>query len=658
MLASGAHIKIGDVECLLDESVLDHYQHTTTDPQTFFSTQEAGPHITHATLYHQIRYWFQSDWQQGEGFQFWGNDPDNDGYDQGYLNPRIPGVLATRPNRYETTKSGRDGEPDGNPKLIGFAEASGYSWLASNQNLWFSTEGSNWHEFIGISNTDKEQFTAITGDGPYCYLMQAKSPDTDGSTPILVYRLDKNSPGNNVQSTVIDTTTNPSRVCRAMVHNQGLLYLWSGNAMRGYDITAPGNFPYTSISSATVDEVFTDENAGQPDYADAVVGDRFIYAMSAWQGTTRVYGFGLWDGTIWSGREIWQLPRGFTGRSVAFTSGLLFIVGEYNGRAAAFMLSVQTLQSAFVGYVRPWAEGTLVEAVAGPGAQVLMMHSTEGVFIYDYLTDAISALDTLGSTSNVDVGNKTPPSLGCFQGWRLACYTTGNHNYHIIRWDHDYSVRSESTGVYHYLPTWHYGFTTLDKLLLGFEIHTQPLRAGDKITVEYKLEEDGIYQDFPSTPADGGWESMGHVSYEDDGAATSKYFDVSAQGTSFNRIRFRLRVKGRPKILGTSVPIWMGDHQETWVLQILLNDESPSAGPAQNRPRSQQRRGEEIRKALWGHIRSKSAVTFLDGYAYKGATGLYDTYTVVIEGPTDTIQEDAQGNMKVTLRRVDKTGLE
>src|SRR5205807_2500170 len=103
--------------------------------------------------------------------------------------------------------------------------------------------------------------------------------------------------------------------------------------------------------------------------------------------------------------------------------------------------------------------GNLIATGGGPGSQTLLLHEKQGVFIYDFQTDSVSALDTVGTSSNTDLSNFQGDCI-TYHGHRIGAFQTAANTIQATRWSHDHDVRSETNGV-HYSPARDFGFQSI-----------------------------------------------------------------------------------------------------------------------------------------------------------------------------------------------------
>jgi hypothetical protein len=665
---TSADVTLNGYDLYLEKDVPDHYEHDLADAQTFFSTQEAGPRVTHANLFHNLRYQYMSNWSNGEGSQSWGTDPDNDGYDQANLNPRIPGRLSLPPARADNdagtlTTAGFFTTPIIAGVAFGTLFVLPTSSAVGNNKVYYSTDGTTWASW---NEAAVSPVGAIASDGPHLYLWNFVSTnieryhDTSGTkdyNAITGY-------GNGMHP--ID-----------MVATLGTLYAWTGHKLDGWDITNAAAFPIAfNAARHTLWKATDTASVNYPAHVQMIAADNTVVMMSSWPSDTRIYQWTPDPATpgSGSGQQLWKMPTGFTAWSIAFQAGLVLIAGEYENRAALFAMSLATLQTTFIGYVRPWASGVLVHCAPGPGSQVLLVHSSEGVFVYDYLTDATSWLDYHYSdrTNSADLTAVAGyGSVLTFKGNRYFFTPKKGSLTTVIeatKWQHDHTrnaLGSTTVGNGTYLmiePTWDFGFLSGAKVPIGLEFHMQPLGTNDRVQVDYLLEDNGAYGSFPASGANIGSGNWVNNVYTLDGSAdtgkTYKYVDLTGLSVAnFQKMRLRLSIlKGDPIIEDVALKVAVPPGQETWTLILRLRDEYPGSA---ERPTNRQASASSIRSALWSAARAKTPVNFIDGFFY-GANDKpqSDTYKVLIEDPKDTIEERGQGSMKVTLRRVDQNSLQ
>jgi hypothetical protein len=87
-------------------------------------------------------------------------------------------------------------------------------------------------------------------------------------------------------------------------------------------------------------------------------------------------------------------------------------------------------------------------------------------------------------------------------------------------------------------------------------------------------------------------------------------------------------------------------YSETWELIVAIENEVDN-----DRPRSRQVNASVLRDNLLNLALSKEIVLFQDGARYEPQMG-FTEHTVMVEDPTDVIENEAEGYMSLRLRAV------
>lgn len=652
MLAGGAHVKIGNYEYLLDESMDNHYVHR------FESLFVPRVQIDGSPGKQQIRpeklLWSMDDWSGGEGNQiFYFDEPSVYDFSDG-LNGRIRGQLTGRPKRTVTSVSYTDQRD--RPVL---AVADGALWLCGSRTLAYTTDGINWTSVS--SGLTAGRITAAAGDHEYLYYT---AYDSAGSGTRYLKRVSRSSAATDVRP----AATGVAPYAGLAVMN-GRLYAWTGRRMFELDIFK--TLPLTDDDQRKVYDTGIDPPNtnvfGTQWWANCISTENSVFFFFGNDAEANLYELRLVGG-ISVGRPVWRGPYGFTMKSIAYQNGVVFMAGHWGGdenatgRGALYALPLDTRRPVFVSWFRKAQNLNLQmqELASSYGSQVMVAAARTGrIFIYDAELNAVSMLDDLETASDITFVNNDHRigDMATFGTKRVvAVFRPGaagaGTSIQLVAYDSD-EPDDRETGYSQSLesPSWDYDFPHEIKALIGFHVAwkvedtstASGLKAGQTIQVEYKLDGDN-------------WVSAGTISSatSPSGGVKGRHFiQVSdANGTrKFYVLKVRVTLAGsagiQPPILyALTAESHLAAYAETWELVVRVKDEL-------NRTRPSYRKwdGQTARDYLEDLAQNKNIVTFLDGYRYK-EPGKYTTHTVIVEDPVDVIQRNAEGSMRIRLRAV------
>lgn len=606
MLGNGAHIKIGDKYFRLAYDQDGAYDYSLTP------------------LSQEVMYWSYKDWSGGEGNDSY--DPqDQTVYHQGNTNPRVTGLLTSPPERTSIATASLTPDPT---TALGCSAGgrlyiAGQGILANHSNVYYTddmatfvTVDVDWNAF-GLG----DEVTAICTDGRAVFLA---GTDTAG-TGFKILSVDPDL----TQADIRDIDVAGKVLAMAAIGDY--LYYWNGEILY-----------YRKISGGTA----ATENTFQlgtslasmvykTDYwAGGVVGDGAFYFFTSTQSQTKVFSV---DKTGAIG-EFWTLPPGFTGKAIAFQAGAVVMAGDYLGNAAAWGMSVVSLQPIFLGYVRYGDTDIALEvAGAGFGSEVLFSErdatGPATIFVYDLGYDAFSELD------EITVANGGIHSLGVFQNKRWAAVEDGDV-ISLYIWDLD-NVASASVDGRMETGVWHFDIPEDEKELDGFHVLSDSDGDPKFVDVYYMVDEDSS------------WVLAGTVD-----TRLHDYIQVSdeTQTVKFHTLRWRVDTRGAAKVYSVSARVRVSSYQETWNLLLDLTDETVDE-PTGRRRREFQDRGHQLHAYIKEIATNKDVVEFLDGFPYPidraADPDKYDTHLVTVDIPTDRVQRPGEGFMLVRLTSVD-----
>lgn len=640
MLASGAHVEIGGVQYLLEEAVDEHYVHRFL---SLFSRHDGGdieqpiPGTQKISARPERLLWTVDDWSGGEGNRVWyPDDPTvyhrSGGIGTGEANPRIRGRITGRPAKASVTVA--TGEVDERVFLV--QGVGGRVWAIGNRQAHYSDNAGETftahpsNPLAGVSDIAKavagneDAIWAVFWDGT---LRNIRKLTTAASTEVVTGGQSASIP--DLGATVF----------------RGRLYTWNGRKLFEYDIE--DTLPLGTGSRRVAFNLGLDTASLIGVRGGMVAGETRLYFFSANLGVTQVYEYRHRGGA----RPMWKLPLGFTGESISYQLGVLFVFGHFgsdavsSGRGAIYALPLASRSPLFINWVREAENLRPQRSAPSYGAQVMFTtDNTSRVFIYDMELDAVSMMDI--PTTTLAIGDVLTN-----QKYRLvAMYDTGSSgvgNYTIYRYSDDQLANAETNTAIPEVETgvWEFDYPNETKTLLGFHVAHTPLVAGQSILVEYQIDESNS------------WVSAGSVTAT--GGVGRHFLAVSTDASTIKFQNLKWRVSAPAAGVGVAPPVIrsvtaeasLPGYDEVWDLIVKVNDE-------QNQSRTSKRKVDSVRLrdnlellATNGNI-----AAFKDGYRYHVKSDTadvgYKEYDVVVENPTDIITHNAEGIMAVRLRKI------
>lgn len=619
MLASGAHVKIGTEEFRLKRG-------------------QGSYSYALIPIEENVQYWLWDDWSGGEGADAYLTE-DPIVYHQGNVNPRLPGKLLNPPDRQFISNT-----PTEAPDRALMASAGGYLFLTGatvattgDSEISYTddpTGSLSRLQFTGTTSFNNpsttDRITAIATDGSQVFVFghnngvasECQRIEASGGTPSISTKKLWNYD---------DTRSNP--VIGAAVLGSRL-YGWLGHRLLYWPIDDEANDPQNDTLAYTSGGSLN--GTWETDYwGDMVAGDTSLYMYYAVDGKTVVY---EWDGR--SGTPIWNMPDGFTGKAITYSNGALLLVGDYNGKAALFGMSVVSRQPLFLGYIREQSDALQLEVMGnGFGAEILMAEkdgSSSGgqVFIYDMNMDAISQV------GNITLASSEIWSLGTFKGKRVMGVENGTLH-RLYTFDLD---ENPSTTIAGRMETgaWDMDLPEDQKTLEGIHILADFSAATAAVDVYYQDDEDGTW-----TQA-GAELTSGFHNYIEVSNATS---DVT-----FRSLRLRVDPKGAAEVFAVSARYRVTTYLEVWELVLDLTNEGRSRW---DRKRSTSDKAWQLRDYIRDIADNSATVEFLDGARYPGGRSndpdKYSTHQVKLSIPVDNIEnvDTGEGTMVVRLVSTD-----
>lgn len=634
MLRSGADLSIDGTEYMLatdlgpgEEAYTHMWENVTPDQGKVAGAEEESPN-------NSLRFWKMNSWLAGEGLDFYSENQPNR-YLYARANTRVPGAIQSPPVRTamdtETTSA--------TPTAGWFVAAGSRLWFFGARNGFWHTTGNTWTENTAVA-------TAVGASGSITGVTY------DGDDPIIaittstgvrrLYRVTNTT-------TVVQLTTSTGAgvvTFKALAMVEGQIYCFTGGVVYRYNSTddnsGAGSIPFTQIgftdtTESDVYRMFKDTPAGSI-YHDAAAGETSAFFLKGGDGHAVIHEFkNDVSGQTSTGRPIWKMPNGFTAQYITVSLGILYVVGQFNGRCALFGMSTVNRQPLFLGYFGEDRGVTNIRYIAPSyGAQV-MIGADDGTtsynFIYDAEEDAFSELDerTISADGTLLAGVtwKDKRITASFSSTTLK----------FNSWAHDKTT--PANGFEFESAMWDFGRPEDQKTLFGIQVQQDPSLSGT-VSVYYQDDEDGV------------WTLAGTTS----SGVASNYINVAeptagtAATVKFRQLRIRLVGSGACRVFSVTPRVYVNALQEVWRLVIDLRNQAGQTRRPSNRTVS----GQKLRVALNALVRSKVVSVFKDGRQFSKKSNTenegYTTHVVVTEFPQDSIDSQSESRMTVILRSV------
>lgn len=692
MLPSGAHVKIGDDEFLIDKDVQDHYirrWYDLDDQEQDEITGEPGKKKRNP----ESLFWSYTDWAGGEGNRVY-NPDEPDRYSIGYeLNPRLRGQLTMRPRRRVTTVAAK--EVSDRPVMT---VGNGAVWLGGGYGLHFSTSGPiTWtskatsatpaSDKVGLrSLSTSYRITAMAGDNDYVYYSAFHSGSSGSRVTMRAIMSDA------ALAEVVQAQATGVAPYAGLALMKGDLYAWTGRKLHVLEISnvtsgdtdgLTGTDQIRKVYDTGVDP--SNSNVFSSTWwADMVATENSVVMFYSNDGVSKVYEYkkGV-------GRPIWSPPYGFTIKGMTYANGVVYFSGHWGGdenaigRGSLYALPLNSYTPFPVAAIRDHVNENLQmqEMHTSYGYQVVTVAQNTGrIFIYDAKEDGLSMLDDMGTDAataftddDVDglvFGDNYHRVAGSitFGAYRyFSVYEKGGSgagNYQIVVYDDDRpeqvqtglidsAARYEFAKLWFETPRWDYAYPLDKKTLIGFHLNFKPLISGQTIDVTYDHDEDGVV----STTS--GWTALTQITSATTGASVGRVFlPVSLTGAQkkFITLKFRVKLAATSGVIGPTLYAVTAEAKCTrkrreWEMVVRVKDEQ-----SRTRMSDGMETGGKIGDVLETMVENGDVAVLLDGYRYQeeGLYGTpYSTHNIVVKQAEWHIEKPGQGYMRLLLRSVD-----
>lgn len=713
-----AHVKIGSYEFQLDESVDGIYQ-------THYLYEETQSPVSQGVLgdtgkvdedADERLLWRMSDWSGGEGARYW-NPADPTVYDYSeessntYVtqgdgaNVRIAGQVTGRPNRARHTKTVTDAK-----KQPFLTHADGNAWVLCSKEIFindFDTGSSDAWTAVTTNNTSGHSITAAGATQDWAIWCTA---DSDSSALMAANAGKSGAAVISDSASAFGTGGVPLR--NKLVFYNGRMYGWTGRKLWEIDIfdalsgsgasgsvstlTKNGNPGYRKVYDTGTNEMVDGHYGGNSNdswFCDMVSSETAVYFMTAMRGMSYVYEF-----KAGVGKPIWNLPIGFTAKSLTINNGVLFAWGQWGGEAstthkggAGYAMPLATRQPVLLSWVRQHQEQSLhmQEAAVSFGSTIMVAACNTGrVFIYDMDTDGLSMFDKLpydysASTAGSVVDGTHSSNAGkigallTYGEYRMAAVSFPRSSdacttIELYVWDKDTPADREVSNSNHsavsklFMPRFDFNLSYETKMLYGFHVSyqveddstTSGLKAGQSIEIAYALD-NGT---FSTTVASGASATITSSTTPTSGVKGRTFIQVSDGTTTqkFFSLRYRMTLTGArtggtnyapPIVMDVTCEARSLDTDKSWTLALRMKDDIDN-----QRLPNDRRYASDARSYLRTIMTNKNVVTLLDYYRYQtnhGATPRqYSSHTVIVTRIRDRIHRNGEGYCEVELKAV------
>lgn len=492
------------------------------------------------------------------------------------------------------------------------------TWIAFGKEVARSPDGLNWTK-RAMNTAPGTNMTAVgcAADDDYLYILYHSKPTPGQLGNIEIHRISNLLTGSNWTNTKMAEITGdvtPFPVSLAMAPASRRLYLQDTRTLKEYDVTAGALWPATTVHTYA-----SSETANTFIQALAADDNSILYFRSS-PGRTIIYRY-LQN----QPEPLWYLPLGFTGRAMGYEQGTIAIVGGDTSLPilSVYRMPLVTLVSEPLGEFREGDDMVVTRVADGPGSTILLGCNKGHIFVLDLNTGAFSLLD---------MPDPLPISgMVTFLRRRIAAVATDSDTTTIYTWEPDSTAGSGDFQLDG--GTWDWDLPEVEKTLLGFTVAYKP-STGTSITVSYSTN-DGVT-----------WTAATAVT---PGASGTAFVTAPTGGSTVKFRQLKLRIAGvaAPVVFSVTPHAAVQDFQETWDLVLRMKDESPN-----ERPTDRQKKAEELRDWLLAISANKTIVPFVDGYRYQERGVTAASVNVIVDTPRDIIHRNAEGSMRVRLKRV------
>lgn len=521
------------------------------------------------------------------------------------------------------------------PMVVG----RGAVWVGVGTELSRSTDGINWTDrALQTPVSAGYTITDLATDGHYVYAMAFQSMVDNGtSVGVEIHRVDGTVSGATwASSRMHDPATSapyPSKiVCtpatRKLYYFAGssILYeldttlgvgVWdtAGSFVKVHDLqSVAGAFPSVMIS----DIVALDDNSVV--YFRSTPGDTVVYQFK--------------NG---AGRAIWYPPVGFTAKAMCYSDGVLYLVGgDPSAAMPGITLYALRILDGSVEMLGTYRDETVSLSPTSMGV------GFEGhLMIGDNLGNVFMWMPRERSFSLLDAPDNGPVvSTGGFLRRHIAISAPSASVYTVMTWEPDMS--EGKIGYMVDSGLFDFDIPEAEKVLHGFKVALQPLPAGSTLEVQYDIDNSDSFV------------SAGTVTLA---GSKFEFFPAPAETSTVKFRNMKMRIIGMandadvnnptPVCYTVTAVAGLTEEVEVWDVTLRLKDENP-----RERPTNRQMSSSKLRDWLFQISEDREIVPFIDGYRYRDPNVAAPSVNVIVESPRDVITANAEGRVRVRLRKV------
>jgi len=541
-----------------------------------------------------------------------------DTYWYGKANPRIRGAVTSPPTSAQATANLT--LTTGSATEWYTTKVGGKLWAGANRDIFYSSDsGVTWTKY-GTSFAAGMVIQGMTHDGNLPWVTAS-----DGTTRRCV-RLHTDL---STLTTAVSDVTSAARSF-GMALLEGKVYMWTGGALYEYDtqgtlpithrdVTSNANPANKVYSPATAIPTAGTFNAG------IVASDTSIVYFTASGGQTLVYEYKYNAATnVFVGRKIWEPAEGFTARQIAYSMGVVYLLGDMGDQAALLGMSLINREPLFLStvgmpYSSEVAATLTTRALAGSyGSSVIGAFddgTTTYYFVYDAEIDSFSELD-----QRTIAADGTAYAMATAGKKRLSFCNKADTAGRVNSWKQDNDTPAGGWGLV--TTAHHINFPYDEKVLFSIQVVQDPSIAAGTVQVEYQIDESGSWVNVGTTGAG--------VKY------TNFAVSTGSSTIKFRLLRLRLTGASGARLFNVTARAYINAYQETWRLRLRIDKETAKL----NRPTSRSVSAGALRSYIKTTVSNRNVVTFQDGTISDVKSGTADTGyksdTVVVEFPRET----------------------
>jgi len=495
VLASGGDLKIGAYEFFLfDDGSQPAY---TYNPESLYSEEQGIQGLEGTkTANPNVLVWTIDDFAGGGETKYF-SDIIPDVYWFGKCNPRIRGSVTSPPTQAQTTVT----LTATSPTEWYTTKVQGNIWAGAGRDVFYSSDsGVTWTQ-----HGPAALFAAGYNVNGMCHDGDKPWVSASNGTTRRVVRIDSTT----ASTTAVSDVTSAARTF-GMAWLEGKVYLWTGGQLYEYDAQATLPITHRDITSNAnpANKVYAPATATPTSFnAGIVASDTSVVFFTASGGQTLVYEYKYNAATnVFVGRKIWEPSEGFNATKIAYSMGVVYLLGDYGDQTALMGMSLINREPLFLSTVGlPYSSdvgGTLTpRALAGSYGSSVIGACDDGTttyyFVYDAEIDSFSELD-----QRTIAADGTAYAVATVGKKRLSFANTASTTGRVNRWNQDLETPAGGWGLT--TVAHHINFPYDEKVLFSIQVVQDPSITAGTIQVEYRIDEEtGLEQIVTLTGFDG-----------------------------------------------------------------------------------------------------------------------------------------------------------